>query len=293
MSGMFFLFASGLVLVDVLVQAKYRSKLVIFAVLYSIVAFYYSFESLSRSAMVVVILPLIYLYIKRYKFRYTFSTIFRFALIFSLLLLVVIAVGKYRLTFYNNDGPVDGNQISFIISIISNLELKEFLLFPTFLIHRIEGSRELMAVISSNVLGLKSLYLALFVGDQEIMKSVMGFIPLAEGKAFGMTYGLFGMLYLSKSLLVVFFGVGFYIWFLQTIERLFLKRGYEATSFFVSFILFVNVWGNMTWFFMFRFSFILIFLYLFVRLVMEKLFYKSVGYPPNKRLDNVSDCFVA
>lgn len=37
MSGMFFLFASGLVLVDVLVQAKYRSKLVIFAVLYSIV----------------------------------------------------------------------------------------------------------------------------------------------------------------------------------------------------------------------------------------------------------------
>jgi hypothetical protein len=92
-----------------------------------------------------------------------------------------------------------------------------------------------------------------------------GFIPTSEGFAFGMTYGLVGMLYISGSHMVVFFGTIFYLAALFSIERIFLRRGYITGSIFVSFIIFINIWGNMTWFFFFRFFFIAFFVYFMVK----------------------------
>lgn len=268
-----FLFGVGLALFDVLVQSGYRAKVMLFCVLYFVVALYYSLASLSRSAMAVTMFPLIYLWIKSNKAKRIFSKAFKFAWIALLLVFVAITVNQYRVRLYGGDVVLDENRPGIILETISNLDFKEFLFFSDFFVNRIEGSRELMAVISSNVSGLKSLWSTFYnSNDGEILESVMGFLPIAEGRAYGMTYGLFGLLYLSKNLLVVFFGVAFYVWFLLVIERLLLKRGYVATSFFISFVFFINVWGNMVWFFMFRFVAILLILYVFVVFVMERFF---------------------
>jgi hypothetical protein len=225
---------------------------------YILVALSISYYSLSRGAFIVAIVPLLIVYIRSGRFSLKKAAIIgSIALVF---LVSISMVGAYRSAIYYAETDAVG-----ISEIISGVSIKEIFGTVGFIVNRIEGSRELMAVISSDIKEFSSLLKVVFLDGDDVMESVYGFIPTSEGFAFGMTYGLVGMLYISGSHMVVFFGTIFYLAALFSIERIFLRRGYITGSIFVSFIIFINIWGNMTWFFFFRFFFIAFFVYFMVK----------------------------
>jgi hypothetical protein len=225
---------------------------------YILVAISISYYSLSRSVFIVLIVPLLIVYIGSVRF-----SLKKAAIVGSIVLVFLISmsmVDAYRSGIYNAEISAFG-----ISEIISTFSINEIFGRIAFIVNRIEGSRELMAVISSDIKEFSSLLKVVFLGGDDVMVSVYGFIPSAEGFAFGMTYGLVGMLYISGSHMVVFFGTMFYLAALFSIERIFLRQGYITGSIFVSFIIFINIWGNMIWFFFFRFFFIAFFVYFMVK----------------------------
>jgi hypothetical protein len=270
-----FIFAAGLVLLDTLVQSRYRAEIILFGILYVVVALLFSVASLSRGSMIVNLFPLVYIWLIRRKQKLSLSSVLILGAITGAFFVVAMAVNTYRAGVYSETAAsLDKSPLDSFSDIIVNFKSSDFLSFFDDAVNRIEGSRELMAVLSSKVTGFAPLWSAFYSGsDDSLEASIWGFSPYVEGKAFGMTYGLLGLLYIGRNWPAVFFGVALYTLGLLSIEHAFLKRGYVATSIFVSFVLFLNVWGNMMWFFMFRYLFIILFLYLFTTLVFERKFF--------------------
>ncbi len=235
---------------------------------YIIVALTFSIYSLSRSAFVIAVIPLILFYVNNNAIslrRLVYLGFVAFILLASMSL-----VNRYRLSIYNLDTNIIG-----IIDLLSEIRITEVLLILGFIVDRIEGSRELMAVISSDIKGVSSLLEVFFYGSDRIIESIMGFIPRSEGMAFGLTYGMAGLLFISGNYLVVFMGTIAYLSLLFYVERLFIKRGYVMASIYISFLLFVNMWGNMDWFFLTRFTFMAFFTYTAIRFIHIRITRKS------------------
>jgi hypothetical protein len=268
-----------LVLFDVLIQSGQRAKIMVFYVLYTLVAFYFSFASLSRSAIGAALLPLVYVWLRRRKGKLAIGTIVKLTTVSVFFVYVAVSVTSYRGGLYSGETSISGSQVGQVAQTLASFDSREVLLFSDFLLSRIEGSRELMAVLSAPVSGVATFWREFISSDAAFDESVWGFSVEAEGLAFGRSYGLLGLLYISKSLLVVFLGAGAYVWLMLSVERTVLRRGYVATSFFISFVLFLIVWANMTWFYIARFAVILLMLYWFVVLVMEKWFRPYVASP--------------
>ena len=252
----------------------------VFYVLYTMVAFYFSFASLSRSAIGAALLPLVYVWLRRRKGKLAIGTIVKLATVVLFFVYVAVSVTSYRGGLYGGETSISDSQVGQVVQTLATFDSREVLLFSDFLLSRIEGSRELMAVLSAPVSGVATFWREFVSSDAAFDESVWGFSVEAEGLAFGRSYGLLGLLYISKSPLLVFLGAGAYVWLMLAVERTVLKRGYIATSFFISFVLFLIVWANMTWFYIARFAVILLMLYWFVVLVMEKWFRAPVASPP-------------
>jgi len=273
-----FIFGVGLMLLDRIFQFAGKKDFYLFICLYLMVALYFSIASLSRSAFVGVFLPLVYSWYINKKPRLSISLLFKIISLFFLFMATASIVNIYRSTLYSNEASSSNLSFAVILAITGKVDYLNILVFAEFLVNRIEGSRELMAVISSDLSSPWAFFIEFSGGNSGIMGNVMGFTPTAKGKAFGMTFGLLGLLYLSKSIILVFIGVATFIWGLLNVERLFRRRGYLATSFFVCFTLFVNVWGNMQWFFMYRFGVIVCLVFLFLIFVFEPLFRTKIQF---------------
>lgn len=140
----------------------------------------------------------------------------------------------------------------------SNLEvLSQPYIFAKLLAVRVEGIRQLFAVISSDVTGLHALVSVLSgseAGTRHVVESVYGFVPHNKpGQAFGLTLGVWGLLYLSKNYAVVFIGTSIYTFLGMLAEYAFLRKGYRTAAFYVAFILSAIIWMNLTAFFLLRF----------------------------------------
>jgi hypothetical protein len=256
------IFSVGLALVELYLMSKNRQKSKIIFLLYILIAAIYSYYSLSRSAFIIITFPLIYYYL--HGLKVSLISLLKSIAIFIALIVLVSLVNVYRLTIYS------GVEIN-LIDLMSSESLPNIFDILSFVLDRIEGSRELMAVIASDVKGLLSFYETFYTGSDRVMESVMGFLPTADGRAFGMTYGLVGLLFISGSYLLVLFGTAFYVTFLLIFERLFIRRGYTLASMYISFVMFVNVWGNMTWFFFVRFLFIVLLTYFIINILVHRL----------------------
>jgi hypothetical protein len=255
--------ALGLVFLQWYLKVGDRRRWVGYLV-YTIVSMAIAIYSLSRSAFVGAMIPLIIVYIN--SKRISLRRVVAFLALAIALLSAMSLINNYRLTIYNKD--IDTSNI---FKILKELQLKEVISIVGFIVDRIEGSRELMAVISSDIKGLSSLFDTFFYGSEVVLESVMGFVPLSEGMAFGMTYGMAGLLFISGSYLVVFIGTIIYLTGLFYIERIFLMRGYVMASMFVSLVIFANIWGNMTWFFFVRFIFMSLFTYIIIRYIEKRM----------------------
>lgn len=246
---------------------------------YLIVAVLLSLYSLSRGMFVIAMMPMIVMYVSLRKFSP--KIIITLCMVSIVFLISMALVNMYRLGIYNNEVDVIG--ISAIVSSVLSLD-QIFVMIEAF-VSRVEGSRELMAVISSDIKGVNSLYETFFFGSRDVIENVMGFYPEAEGFAFGITYGLSGLLFISGNYIIVFVGTFLYLVPLLVIERRFLNRGYNMASIFLSFIIFLNIWGNMTWFFFYRFYFMAVFIIIVIELVQRFIFVRGIS---QRSINNLS-----
>ena len=78
----------------------------------------------------------------------------------------------------------------------------------------------------------------------------------------------------GKSYLSVFIGVGFFVLLVQIIQDAFFCRGYYATSFYLSFTMFIGIWGNLSFPRMWRYIMVIGILYALLRIMLEGYIYK-------------------
>ena len=233
--------------------------------IYIFVIFFIGFNSLSRGFIIIASMPLIIIF---YNFNDKLINLKFILYTLSILIFIFFTyktIGLYRSNFYyETDIPIN---ISF--------SFFEFLNFFNGIIKRIEGSSELMAVISSDINSISSFFTFIFGGpDKEfIIPAIYGFSPDVEDRSYGITLGLTGLLYLSKNYLIVFFGSVFYLSHVFFVERLFINLKYNLASIYTGVIVFLNVWGNMTWFFYYRFFFTILLIY-FVFSFLIKIRYR-------------------
>ena len=152
---------------------------------------------------------------------------------------------------------------------IDIFSVEYFLNFVEVLIRRIEGTSELMAVVSNGMNSITIFLDFLFGGSlkKEILFQTFGFNHQLPGKAFGLTLGLTGMLSLSGSYFVIFFGTIFYLANAFYFERLFLKSNYIYSSIFVGTSLMVITWNNMTWSLYYKYVIIITLSYLALKFI--------------------------
>ena len=148
--------------------------------------------------------------------------------------------------------------------------------FIALLTGRVGGIRELMAVIGSNVSGIE-IPVKMFMGmsadvHRYICNSVMGFIALSgDGLAFGITYGMWGQLFLSKSYLVVYFGTILLVGIIICFEEVFMRKGLYSVALLVAILLGFQFWGSASMFILSRFTVLSLICYLTALYVLKKI----------------------
>ena len=237
-----------------------------FIIIYLLINIMIAIYGLSRASILVSIIPLFLIFLKdnnrlmnQIKILIFFT--FSFFIIFSFMQI-------YRSQFY---GAYDLLNFNF---------LSPDMLLPFFeiIIKRIEGSSELMAVISSDINNFTDFknYFFKLLPSNEIIYNVYGFNPQVQGKAYGVSFGLAGMLFLSGSYLMVFFGTIFFLSMIFFFEIFFLNKKYVFASIFITTKLTLVIWSNMSMFFMYRYLFI-IFFTLFLISIIKLIFKVKFG----------------
>lgn len=152
------------------------------------------------------------------------------------------------------------------MSLLKDIELEDVKAFEmiqtllSLMTERIGGARELMAVVASNVSGI-SIPVQMFMGsiDPEmsasITNSVMGFVPYSdETVGFGITFGMWGQLFLSRSYLVVFLGTILLVATIICFEEVFLRKGLRSIALLFAILLGFQFWGSASMFVLSRFT---------------------------------------
>ena len=185
----------------------------------------------------------------------------------KILLLLILAI--FFMNFVNNyrTDLYQINPVNSIVNALSSISFKDlFTLSSQILTSRIEGSRELMAVIASPLNGIDD-YINIFfnTGKIDIPGSVFGFNLHVEGRAYGITLGALGFLYASKSFLLVFLGMFFQMLLILYINLLFSRKGYPISGFYFSCLWIVIIWSGLSMFFIYKYIAVLIILLLFIK----------------------------
>lgn len=152
------------------------------------------------------------------------------------------------------------------LSLLKDIGIKDIKVFEmiqillSLMTERIGGARELMAVVGSNISGI-SIPIQMFMGsiDPEmsasITNSVMGFVPYSdETVGFGITFGMWGQLFLSRSYLVVFGGTILLVAILICFEEVFLRKGLRSVALLFAILLGFQFWGSASMFVLSRFA---------------------------------------
>jgi len=150
------------------------------------------------------------------------------------------------------------------------VDIKKFI---NFLIIRIEGVKDLMLILQSNSSkeDFLTYYFSIVDNLDYFTDKIWGF-QLDGAYAWGRTLGIFGMLYLAKSI-ILFFSISFISFLiLKLLEEYFLIQKYYSLSIYFTITLFVIIWNNWTFQDVSRRLFI-VFLLIFVIKVIKFLIY--------------------
>lgn len=229
----------------------------IFIIIYLSIITMIAIYGLSRASFIISIIPLFLLFFRKNN---TLLNQTKILIIFTFVFFVVFSLMKiYRSQYFYEFDSLNYNFLSFNM----------FLSFFETIIKRIEGSSELMAVISSdanNFTNFLNYFFNLMPGN-ELAQNVFGFNFQVPGKSFGLSFGLAGMLFLSGSFLIVFIGTIFFFSIVFFFEIFFLKRNYIFASVFITLKLMLIIWSNMSMFFIIRYLFIIFFTVLLITII--------------------------
>lgn len=219
-----------------------------------------TFFTLSKAMVIYSVLPYVLIMIYNKSFRlYTFRL--KALLIFtSLILLPISYFGALYLRFMDDlgGGGFTFYNLSSFWESYSRIENSNFLyvIFNNLYIDissRLTGGSELMAVIASNVnQPYSSMKMILFgeagqfdSGMSDLISNIFDIKLKNNGDTFsGKSIGFWGILYLSKSYLNVFFLTLVYVYLVTYLEYLSKKYGNRSFSIGISFWLSYNVWES-------------------------------------------------
>jgi len=227
-----------------------------------VVGIFGSFGGISRGAFAFMVFPAI-LFLFFTSRRNSLSK--RLFIGFSFISLIVGCVLIVIVNIARNFAFADANwTLTDGLNLLKNLASTDFGFFEmvtnfiALSTGRIGGIRGLMAVIGSSVSDITipvKMFIGTLSGDilQSICYSVMGFIPLtSDGFAFGIAYGMWGQLFLSKSYLVVYFGTILLVGIIICMEEAFMRKGLYSVALLISILLGMQFWGTPAMFFLAR-----------------------------------------
>lgn len=149
--------------------------------------------------------------------------------------------------------------------------------FFSFIAFRTAGISELLAVASSGIEGIEIPFKLLMGIEFEnlsssVLYSVYGFIPkVNEDLVFGITYGMWGMLFLSRSYVVVYFGTIFYLGIIIIFEEIFIRKSMHSTALVFATVFGYQVWETANSYLLSRYIVALLFCYLFMLFFLKSM----------------------
>lgn len=261
------------VIMDILLLKRKYSSIVVVFLLLMLLAAIISVTSFSKGAIIgPIALSVFFVFANYRRFSLRLSRLFYISVVpLIIVMLIASAVGSMRSELYEYSEGASGVEIATVLAFISDIDFQQvFNLFIHILTSRVEGARELMAVYSSSLSGLGVFWDAFFNTENLVYEIVFG-IPMAqEGRAYGVTIGMLGLLFLSKSYFVVFVGSILYAYLFMAMEYIFVKKGYRMTAFYLSATFVIFIWSNMVWFFLIRMLAMVALLYLTIVIIERR-----------------------
>lgn len=206
-----------------------------------------SLIGLSRSGIIFWTLPFLLPYFINLKVRFFILNV----IIFLFIIIIFMNVTTEYRSIFDENLQMQSKLNYFekykkIISLInfSVIDIKNFF---NFLIIRIEGIKEIMLVFQSNTSKEDFLTYYFSVHDKlDYFSNKIWAFQLSDSHAWGRTLGIFGMSYLAKSAIVLFFISFISFMILKLLEEYFLAKKYYSLSIYITVTLFVIIWNNQT-----------------------------------------------
>ena len=251
---------------EVFVRGKNNSVSGIFIILFIFWAIVYLLHSQTKSAVILLILPLIInsFEVKKDNPGLKQYIITILMIMFGLFTIVYIGVSRNALFF------ASGLSYS---EVLMQLPFDAYLGVFKSLGLRIEGFREVAVINSLNTTNVFDLVKAT-IGGFDVAGKIYGISILKEGYAFGITLGLMGNAALAQNIFI-FFGyifVTFFLLFLMV--NLLSKKAGVMPFYYLSVVLFILVWSGITLFFIIRIMFMIL-LFNFIVYLLDIFITKS------------------
>lgn len=280
LKGIFIPFC-GILLLDICLRGAWKRMASLVLMLLIVIGIFSSLGANSRGAFAFTVFPAI-LFLLFTSRRNNLSQ--RLFVRFSVIGLIVGCVVMFSVNIVRSFAYANVSwSLTDALNLLTNLKSADFDFFKMIanymrlLTERVGGIRELLAVIGSNVSDIEipvKMFMGMISADiyQSICNSVMGFVPFAgDGLGFGITYGMWGQLFLSKSYLVVYLGTAFLVGIVIFLEEVFLRKGLYSVALFISIFLSFQFWESASMFLLSRFTVTSLICYLTVLYVLKKI----------------------
>jgi hypothetical protein len=271
----------GILLLDICLRGEWKRLSSLILQMLIVVGVLSSLGATSRGAFVFTVFPAIaYLFFTYRKNNLSKRLFMKFSIIGLAIGAGIIAIVQIS---RNVSYLTTSWSLSDALNLLKNLKIINFdfsdiiKTFFVLLIGRFGGIREIMAVIASNVSGIEIPF-NMFMGtidtgtSQFISNSVMGFVPRTTGGlAFGISYGMWGQLYLSKSYLIVYLGTALLVGITICVEEIFIRKGFSSVALLISILLGFQFWGSASIFQLSRFIILSLVCYLTMLYILKKI----------------------
>ena len=277
-SKVFMIIGLGLILYDLKVKNCKKNLQIFYFIIFLILLFFQSYLSLSRSFFIIGASPIILLFIF-YNQSKVHSNGKVNPKIFLIIFIILLIFGVYaefsnlnrRQLYLSSEQLNDADVIIDLFSSFSN--------FLNLIINRIEGSRELMVLLDYPSKNFSNYFLSIsgYGGGYDVNGELYSISKMADDKvAFGITLGFFAQSFLSGSYIICFLHSLIYFFIIIKIEIFFKKRGLYLFSTWLSFYLFILIWGNLTFFHGIRILFMIVLMYIFTLILKSKVRFENI-----------------
>ena len=269
----------GILLLDICLQGIRRRLASLVLILLIVIGILSSLSGTSKGGVAFIVFPaILFLFFTSHRSNLSQKLLPWFSVVALVIaFIVVFIVSAVRRFAYANLSWNFVDAINVLTS-LNDVDLHySFYIFISTMTDRVGGIRELMAVIGSNISDIEY-PIKVFMGmvndeyHRYLSYSVFGFIvPEGEGIAFGLTYGMWGRLFLSKSYFVVYIGTVFLVGILICFEEIFLRKGLYSVALMFSIIICFQFWGGVTLLRLSRFLVLLLICYFTALYVLKKM----------------------